>query len=91
MVFTAAKVAVYIDGCFWHSCPEHGTQPKANGQWWSAKLERNRERDADTDVSLVSAGWLPVRIWEHEDPAVAARDIARAVRSRRAQPKRPRP
>jgi DNA mismatch endonuclease (patch repair protein) len=82
MVFTKARVAVYIDGCFWHGCPDHATEPKANRDWWRQKLDRNRERDADTDRLLVAAGWLPVRIWEHEMPEAAARTIAEAVRSR---------
>lgn len=82
MVFTRAKVAVYIDGCFWHGCPDHATEPKANREWWRQKLDRNRERDADTDRLLVAAGWLPLRIWEHEIPEAAARTVAETVRGR---------
>lgn len=81
MVFTRAKVAVYVDGCFWHGCPQHATEPKAN-RGWLQNLARNRERDTDTDTLLVAAGWLPLRVWEHEEPAAAAREIADAVRSR---------
>ena len=68
IVFSRRRVAVFVDGCFWHGCPEHRTYPKANAEWWSAKLERNIERDADTDRRLSEAGWTVVRIWEHESP-----------------------
>jgi DNA mismatch endonuclease (patch repair protein) len=66
------KVAVFVDGCFWHACPDHGTAPRANGEWWSAKLERNVWRDRDTDANLQAAGWRVVRVWEHEQPSDAA-------------------
>jgi DNA mismatch endonuclease (patch repair protein) len=69
LVFAAAKVAVFVDGCFWHGCVEHGTWPKTNAAWWRAKIEKNRERDRDTDSRLTSAGWRVVRIWAHEDVA----------------------
>ena len=81
MVFTKAKVAVYIDGCFWHSCPEHATTPKANRDWWIEKLAANVRRDRDTDERLQAAGWTVVRIWEHEDPERAADRVEEAVRS----------
>jgi DNA mismatch endonuclease (patch repair protein) len=77
-------VAVFIDGCFWHGCPLHATWPKANAAFWRTKIETNRRRDADTDARLGEAGWDVVRIWEHEDPAEAARLIAARVRARRA-------
>ncbi|HET9768492.1 MAG TPA: DNA mismatch endonuclease Vsr [Thermoanaerobaculia bacterium] len=82
IVFASARVAVFIDGCFWHSCPIHRTSPRANRQWWADKLARNRRRDEDTTRRLQAAGWLVVRIWEHEAPAEAATRIARAVRGR---------
>ncbi len=63
IVFGPAKVAVYIDGCFWHGCPEHGNQPRANSGYWGPKLRHNRDRDADTDRHLLDAGWLAVRAW----------------------------
>ena len=74
IAFTRARVAVFVDGCFWHGCPEHGTQPRANSAWWTSKLAANRARDEDTDRLLREAGWQVVRIWEHEglDDAVAA-------------------
>ena len=80
LVFTRAKVAVYVDGCFWHGCPLHGTWPKANAEWWRAKLERNIKRDRDTDRQLEAAGWRVARVWEHEDMVAAAVRIAEAVR-----------
>jgi DNA mismatch endonuclease (patch repair protein) len=84
LVFGPAKVAVYVDGCFWHSCPQHGTKPKANAEFWERKLSRNRERDAETDRLLDARGWAVVRIWEHEDPVEAADRVEREVRRRRA-------
>lgn len=68
IVFTRRRVAVFIDGCFWHGCPEHGTAPKTNAAWWAAKLTRNIERDTDTNILLAEAGWAVIRVWEHEDP-----------------------
>jgi len=88
VVFGPARVAVYVDGCFWHSCPEHGTRPKANADWWEQKLQRNRERDAETDHTLTEHGWEVVRIWEHEDPVVAADRVEEAVASRKGAPVR---
>lgn len=83
IVFGPARVAVYVDGCFWHSCAQHGTAPRANAEWWSQKLQQNRERDADTDTRLLAAGWLPLRVWEHEDPLLAAQRVHELVRARR--------
>ncbi|HEY3718392.1 MAG TPA: very short patch repair endonuclease [Jatrophihabitantaceae bacterium] len=83
IVFGPAKVAVYVDGCFWHGCPDHG-RPKtaANPQYWSAKMARNQARDADTDRRLAEAGWQVVRVWEHDDPARVADDVSDLVRQR---------
>jgi DNA mismatch endonuclease, patch repair protein len=83
ILFTRQRVAVFVDGCFWHSCPEHGTMPKANAEWWASKLRRNVERDADTDRRLRDAGWTVVRIWEHEDSVAAATRVEAAVRWQR--------
>lgn len=80
LVFRRVRVAVFIDGCFWHGCPVHGTIPTANAEYWVPKLRANRERDADTDRRLREAGWTVVRIWEHEDPESAADVIEAAVR-----------
>jgi DNA mismatch endonuclease, patch repair protein len=79
LVFPKVMVAVFVDGCFWHGCPQHGTWPKANADWWRAKIERNRERDADTDRRLQQSGWTAIRIWEHEDPLDAADRVKAAI------------
>lgn len=85
VVFRSAKVAVFVDGCFWHGCPEHGQRAThANSTYWGHKVAKNQERDRDTDRHLEEAGWTSIRTWEHEEPvAVVARVIA-AVKSRRA-------
>jgi DNA mismatch endonuclease (patch repair protein) len=80
LVFGPAKVAVYVDGCFWHSCPEHGTMPRSNEAFWQDKLGRNQERDAAVNEALASAGWTVVRIWEHEEIEPAADRVEEAVR-----------
>jgi len=82
LVFTRVRVAVFIDGCYWHGCPEHATAPKANAEWWAEKLSANVRGDRDTDSRLGEAGWLVVRIWEHEDAEKAAERIEQVVRSR---------
>jgi DNA mismatch endonuclease (patch repair protein) len=76
IVFSQARLAIFIDGCFWHCCPKHRTFPKANKLWWLRKLQANRSRDADTNRKLRAAGWAVMRIWEHEDAAGAASRIA---------------
>lgn len=94
IVFRKAKVAVFVDGCFWHGCPLHGSWPRANAPFWRAKIRANRERDSDTNVRLRGRGWLVIRVWEHEDPESVSVRVARRVRSRRGQPriaKGPRP
>lgn len=84
IVFGPARVAVFIDGCFWHGCPEHGRpRTKANPEYWSSKIERNRRRDADTDSRLAEAGWAVLRVWEHDDPVVVADLVATTVKERR--------
>lgn len=83
-MFPGARVAVFVDGCFWHGCPEHATWPKTNPAWWHAKLALNRQRDAETDRRLAEAGWLAVRVWEHEAAEDAANRIAAEVTARRA-------
>lgn len=82
IVFTRQRLAVFVDGCFWHSCPEHGTKPVNNADWWQEKLTRNVARDRDTDDRLTQAGWCVVRVWEHEDPQEAARRLLPIVRTR---------
>ena len=83
IVFGPTKVAVFIDGCYWHGCPDHYALPKTNSGYWSPKIEGNRLRDRDTDARLVAAGWLVLRFWEHEDPAACADKIIKAVSMRR--------
>jgi DNA mismatch endonuclease, patch repair protein len=83
IVFGRVRVAVYVDGCFWHGCPEHGTLPRNNRAWWQTKLAANRARDAAIVDELARHGWLAVRVWEHEDMAVAADRVERLVRARR--------
>ncbi len=84
IVFGPTRVAVFVDGCFWHSCPTHATRPKANAAWWRTKLERNVERDRETDGELSNAGWVVLRFWEHDDPISAADITESAVRERRS-------
>lgn len=83
VVFGPAKVVVFVDGCFWHGCPLHGSTPKANAAWWKAKVERVRRRDARTDEAYWEHGWRVVRVWEHEDVLAAADRVQRAVGARR--------
>lgn len=80
IVFTRQHVAEFIDGCYWHGCPDHATFPKRNSDYWLPKLARNVERDRETDQSLREAGWTVLRFWEHESPDDVARRIAVAVR-----------
>ena len=82
ILFTRAKVAVFVDGCFWHACPLHGTKPKQNADWWAQKLASNVARDRDTDRRLVEAGWASLRIWEHQNPVDAADQVEARVRGR---------
>jgi len=78
----AEKVAVFVDGCFWHGCTTHSRPTKSNTLWWREKIDRNKARDVETDEKLGALGWLVLRVWEHEDPAEAAARIEKAVRSR---------
>lgn len=82
LVFRRARVAVFVDGCFWHSCPLHGSMPKHNASWWKAKLAGNVRRDRDTDRELRSAGWVVVRVWAHEAPARASERVRRVLAAR---------
>lgn len=83
LVFTRAKVAVFIDGCFWHGCLLHHTVSKTNAEFWADKVRGNRERDIETDELLRQAGWTVVRAWEHEAPADVADQVCATVRARR--------
>lgn len=68
IVFTRARVAVFVDGCYWHRCPLHASYPKSNADFWQAKFDRNVQRDRDDDHALRKTGWTVLRFWEHEDP-----------------------
>lgn len=85
LLFTRARVAVFVDGCFWHACPIHKTEPATNNEWWAGNLARNVERDEETNSHLNEADWLVIRVWEHEDITHAATDIERIVRERRTR------
>lgn len=86
LVFPRQKVAVFIDGCFWHGCPEHHTVARSNATFWAEKVRRNRERDRDTDERLEVDGWMILRAWEHEPPADIAQRVIEAVKARSGQP-----
>jgi DNA mismatch endonuclease (patch repair protein) len=79
IVFGSARMAVFVDGCFWHGCPRHGTMAKSNRRFWEGKILANKVRDTDTNRRLRAAGWRVVRVWEHEDPRRAAARIARVL------------
>lgn len=81
LVFTRAKVAVFVDGCYWHGCPEHHRQPSVNADYWAAKVRGNRDRDTRVSALLTAAGWTVLRFWEHEDPAEVATAIVAIVRN----------
>lgn len=80
LVFPRSKLVVFVDGCFWHSCPDHGSLPAARRDWWATKLERTVQRDRETTDALEDAGWAVLRIWEHEDMDEAALRVAAEVR-----------
>jgi DNA mismatch endonuclease (patch repair protein) len=85
IVFSGARVAIFVDGCFWHGCPEHASWPKSNAQFWRHKIETNRARDADTDRRLRASGWRVVRVWSHESAGDAAERIEDIVRAGETQ------
>ncbi|TVZ89377.1 very short patch repair endonuclease [Streptomyces sp. BK340] len=86
IAFSKAKIAIFLDGCFWHGCPEHATQPKSNAEWWRAKLDKNMARDLETTEHLTAAGWTVLRFWEHESAADVARHISASLASKRPLP-----
>ena len=90
LVFTRWRLVVFVDGCFWHSCPEHGSLPAARREWWAEKLARTVERDRETNEALENAGWTVLRVWEHEDPDEAALRVVAALEALRGpRPARP--
>ena len=82
LVFVRPKVAVFVDGCWWHGCDQHFRPAKANGEWWAEKIARNVARDREADEALGLRGWLVLRFWEHDDAAVAATRVAVEVAER---------
>lgn len=88
-VFSRIRVAVFVDGCFWHCCPIHGATPKANADYWIPKLARNRERDKEVTLALQEDGWIVVRAWEHEPPLEAADKVAKAIKKAHQVGQRP--
>jgi DNA mismatch endonuclease (patch repair protein) len=92
IVFPKARVAVFVDGCFWHGCPEHGVSPATNSRFWGEKIEKNITRDRHVAIELESAGWLVMRFWEHDVTRASAKvaaEVARIVGARRAAERRP--
>ena len=79
IVFVSARVAIFVDGCFWHGCPDHGVLPKSNRDWWRCKLAATRRRDENKDRALADAGWLPIHVWEHDDPSSVAATVEEVV------------
>lgn len=83
IAFPRQRLAIFVDGCFWHGCPEHGSWPKLNAEFWRDKINTNRIRDADTDHRLRALGWNVIRVWEHEVPGDVATRVAVHIRGSR--------
>ncbi|MGC4862808.1 very short patch repair endonuclease [Micromonospora sp. DT41] len=82
IAFTRARLAVFVDGCFWHLCPQHAVLPKNNATWWREKLQRNVQRDREKDEALAALGWTVLHVWEHEDPVAVAEIVEQLWRAR---------
>jgi len=82
LLLTRARIAIFVDGCFWHGCPDHASASVSNAEWWAAKLLKNQGRDASTDEHLRGLGWAVLRFWEHEDMGAAAGIVVGTWRSR---------
>lgn len=82
IAFPGRRIAIFIDGCFWHGCSEHRSIPKNNYEWWKAKIDQNRKRDRDTDERLVSAGWSVLRYWEHDPVEKIVQELQDLIKSR---------
>lgn len=85
VLFPTERLALFVDGCYWHSCPEHASYPRLNGEWWRAKLDGTRERDIRNTKALIEAGWHVIRVWEHEHVDAAATLVANALERIRAE------
>lgn len=83
IVFTKQRVAIFIDGCFWHGCPEHYIAPRANREYWAEKVAGNSDRDHNTDARLSELGWTVLRFWEHEDASEVAEQVESVIRAER--------
>jgi DNA mismatch endonuclease, patch repair protein len=88
VVFRSERIAVFLDGCFWHGCPEHSSAATSNSEYWARKITLNTLRDRNTDEQLLNAGWSVIRVWEHENPATAARRVETLVKAARNNPAR---
>lgn len=86
VVFPRERVAVFVDGCFWHGCPDHGRVPQTNADWWTLKFARNQARDTRNTTILREAGWIVIRAWSHEPPEQVAEAVVIALRARRRRP-----
>ncbi|MCA2180812.1 very short patch repair endonuclease [Nonomuraea glycinis] len=84
LVFPRDKVAVFLDGCYWHGCDDHYRPARQNSEFWLAKITANQSRDRETDCLLQEAGWISIRVWEHEPPGIAAFQIAEVLKRKRA-------
>lgn len=89
IAFPRLKIAVFVDGCFWHGCPEHASWPKQNASYWRNKIETNRLRDADTNARLTDMGWTILRFWEHVSPEEAAKAVGLLVARVKAETDKP--
>ena len=85
VAFPGLRIAIFVDGCFWHGCPEHASWPKRNAEFWRQKIEANRLRDADTNSRLLDVSWTVLRFWEHESPIKAAEVVAQTVAMTRSK------
>ncbi|MHB1352132.1 MAG: very short patch repair endonuclease [Thiobacillus sp.] len=85
VAFPGFRIAVFVDGCFWHGCPKHASWPKQNAEFWRQKIEANRQRDMDTNERLDRMGWTVMRFWQHESPTEAAESVARVVRMAKSE------
>lgn len=83
IVFPTQRLAVFVDGCFWHGCPDHGVTPKNNRDWWLTKLVKNAERDAQKDAELIELGWTPLHLWEHSSVQAMVDAVEAVLRQRR--------
>jgi DNA mismatch endonuclease (patch repair protein) len=86
IAFTRSKLAVFVDGCFWHGCPIHGTSPKTNSEFWKSKISATMVRDRETTMALNKLGWTVLRFWEHDDPDASAQRVSEIVRNLQGRP-----